>query len=51
MTLVTQRRTESKFPILAEAEDAKKITERLVQLSAPFGTKIKFKDGIGIVKL
>jgi hypothetical protein len=51
VTLVTQHQTDSKFPILADAETAKKITERVAQLSVPFGTKIKFKDGMGVVKL
>ena len=39
-------------PLLVKDEHlARKIIDRYQKLSAPFGTEIKFKDGIGIVKL
>jgi poly-gamma-glutamate synthesis protein (capsule biosynthesis protein) len=51
VSLVWTTRSRTGLPLLAEAEAAKKITERIAQLSAPFGTKIEFKDGIGVVKV
>ena len=38
-------------PVMAKGEEARKIIERYTKLSAPFGTEIEFKDGIGIVKV
>lgn len=38
-------------PRLAEGEEARKIIEYLGELSAPFGTKIDFQDGVGTVRL
>jgi len=38
-------------PMLAEPELAKKIIEDLARLSQPFGTRIEFQDGIGVVRL
>lgn len=38
-------------PEIADADLARKIVERLVRLSAPFGTKIDFADGIGRVRI
>ena len=37
--------------MLADAGKAKKIIDYLGELSSPFGTKIEFKDGIGLIKL
>ena len=51
VTLVDTTPSRSGLPLLAEPEASKKITERLGELSAPFGTKIEFKDGMGVVKL
>ena len=38
-------------PMLADAELARKIVDRLARLSEPFGTKIDFSDGIGTVRI
>jgi len=38
-------------PILAKGKRAKEIIEKVKELSKPYGTKIKFKDGIGIIQL
>ena len=37
--------------MMADAEMGKKIISYLGELSAPFGTKIEYQDGVGIVKL
>ena len=50
-TLVRTPRARSGMPIQADGETAKKIIEFLAELSAPFGTKIEFKGGIGLIKL
>ena len=39
------------LPVRADAEMAKKIIEHVAELSQPFGTKIAFEDGLGVVKL
>ncbi|MFC2002025.1 CapA family protein [Chloroflexota bacterium] len=44
-------RSQSGLPMLADDKTARKLIEYLAELSAPFGTKIEFKDGIGLVKL
>lgn len=49
--MVRKPRSQSGLPILADAEMAKELIEYLRELSAPFGTKIEFKDNIGLVKL
>ena len=49
--LVSKPRSKSGIPMMAEGEAARKIIGRIDELSAPFGTKIEFKDGIGIVKI
>ena len=51
VTLVRKPRSQSGLPVLADTETAKKVIEYLGELSSPFGTKIDFKDGIGLVKL
>ena len=38
-------------PILADEKLGKEIIERFKLMSAPFGTKIEFREGIGIVKI
>ena len=38
-------------PILASPEDGKKIIADLVKMSAPLGTKIENRDGVGVVLL
>jgi poly-gamma-glutamate capsule biosynthesis protein CapA/YwtB (metallophosphatase superfamily) len=42
-------RTERGRPMLAGAELSRKIIDDVTKFSAPFGTKVEFKDGIGIV--
>jgi poly-gamma-glutamate capsule biosynthesis protein CapA/YwtB (metallophosphatase superfamily) len=42
-------RAERGWPMLAPPELSRKIIDDLTRLSAPFGTKVEFKDGIGIV--
>jgi len=39
------------WPMLANPELSRKIIDDVVKFSAPFGTRIDFKDGIGIVGL
>ena len=39
------------LPILADRETGKKIIDYLGELSVPFGLKIKYQDGIGVVTL
>jgi poly-gamma-glutamate synthesis protein (capsule biosynthesis protein) len=36
-------------PVLARGEDAEKIINDLIELSKPYGTKISYEDGIGVV--
>lgn len=38
-------------PVLAEPHKAQLIIERLAKLSEPYGTRIRYKDGIGVVLL
>jgi poly-gamma-glutamate synthesis protein (capsule biosynthesis protein) len=38
-------------PMVAEEETSKKIIERMIDLSSPYGTKITYEEGIGIVHL
>ncbi len=38
-------------PLLADSELSAKIIEQLKNLSEPYGTKIQFQDGIGVVQL
>ena len=44
-------RAASGFPMLADEETGARIIEYVGQLSAPFGTKIEFRDGVGFVAL
>lgn len=37
------------WPMFADSQLSKKIIDDMARLSAPFGTKIEFRDGIGIV--
>jgi hypothetical protein len=41
-------RSQRGTPRLADKQLAQKIIQRLAMLSAPFGTKITFEDGLGI---
>lgn len=42
-------RAERGAPVLASGKTAKEIIDRLARLSAPFGTRIEFRNGIGHV--
>jgi poly-gamma-glutamate synthesis protein (capsule biosynthesis protein) len=44
-------RTERGRPMLADAATGKKILDDLTQRSAPFGTRITVRDGVGYVDL
>ncbi len=44
-------RTERGRPLLADAETGKKILDDLVQRSAPFGTRIAVRGGVGYVEV
>jgi poly-gamma-glutamate capsule biosynthesis protein CapA/YwtB (metallophosphatase superfamily) len=50
-TRISKPRSRVGIPLLAEAGKAKEIIEYLNDISAPFGTKIEFRDGHGTVKL
>ena len=39
------------WPMLAAPELARKIIDDVVKFSAPFGTKIEFRDGVGVVSV
>ncbi len=48
-TLVRKPRSHTGLPMLADGEAARKSIEHFAKLSSPFGTRIEFKDGIGLV--
>ncbi|MDO8568181.1 MAG: CapA family protein [Dehalococcoidales bacterium] len=48
---LSRERCSRGLPMTADAEAAKKIIEFVAGLSSPFGTKIVFHDGAGLVKL
>ena len=50
-THIREPRGQSGVPVQAEGSTAKKIIEYIASVSAPFGTKIDYKDGIGLLKL
>jgi hypothetical protein len=51
VTLVHKPRSKSGIPLLADEKTARLIIDYMEELSAPFGTKIEFRDGIGFVRL
>jgi hypothetical protein len=51
VTVRLKPRSQSGFPMLADDETGRHIIDLLTELSAPYGTKIEFKDGVGFVKL
>jgi len=51
ISMAREPRAQSGLPMLADADAGKKIIEYLGELSAPFGTSIEYKDGVGLVKL
>ena len=44
-------RAQRGWPMLATPDLAKEIIDDVVTFSAPFGTAIDFKDGVGIVRV
>jgi poly-gamma-glutamate synthesis protein (capsule biosynthesis protein) len=44
-------RTERGRPMLAEGEQARKIVDDLIRLSKPFGTRIEYRQGAGVIVL
>ena len=50
-TRINKPRSRVGIPLLADFAKAKEIIRYLKDISAPFGTKIKFRDGRGIVTL
>jgi Bacterial capsule synthesis protein PGA_cap len=44
-------RTQRGLPMLAPPDLARKIIDDVTKFSAPFGTKVEFKDGIGVVSV
>jgi len=40
-----------RFPLPATGERGREIIERIQKLSVPYGTKILYRDGVGIVEL
>ena len=38
-------------PFLADEETGKRIIEEMIRLSAPYGTKITYSEGIGVVQV
>ncbi|MBI2858218.1 MAG: CapA family protein [Chloroflexi bacterium] len=48
---IWEPRSRSGMPRLVDADRAKKMVEYLNKVSAPYGTRIEFKDGIGVISL
>jgi poly-gamma-glutamate synthesis protein (capsule biosynthesis protein) len=46
---LSEIRTKLGRPRLADMELGKKIVDRIGKMSAPYGTEIEFKDGVGVV--
>ncbi|MBI4333867.1 MAG: CapA family protein [Chloroflexi bacterium] len=51
VTLVRKPRSRNGLPMLADGETGERIIAHLGELSAPFGTKIEYRDGKGFVDL
>lgn len=51
VTMTGKTSSQSERPILASTEMCRSIIDYMAELSAPFGTKIVFDNGIGVVKL
>ena len=48
-TLIFKPRSRVGIPLMADLEMGKKIIDFLGELSSPFGTKIRYQEGIGLV--
>jgi poly-gamma-glutamate synthesis protein (capsule biosynthesis protein) len=46
-----QPRSRRGRPVLASGADGRRIIEDLARMSAPFGTKIEYRDGVGVIDL
>jgi len=44
-------RSQRGWPMLADPETARKVIDDVAKFSEPFGTKVEFKDGVGVVSL
>jgi len=44
-------RSQRGLPLLAEPKLGRKIIDDMIRLSAPYGTQIEFRDGVGVVTL
>jgi len=49
--MVGKPRSRAGLPLSADAKTAKEIIEYLGELSAPFGTTVAFRDGLGVVEI
>jgi poly-gamma-glutamate synthesis protein (capsule biosynthesis protein) len=50
LTLIREPRSQFGLPLAADAETAGILINYFAELSSAFGTKVEFKDGIGIVR-
>jgi poly-gamma-glutamate synthesis protein (capsule biosynthesis protein) len=44
-------RSQRGWPMLANLELSRKIIDDVAKFSAPYGTKVEFRDGVGIVQV
>jgi len=51
VSMVREPRAQSGLPMLAEGDAARRLIEYMGELSAPFGTNIKYENGVGVVAL
>ena len=51
MSMAHEPRSQSGLPMLADDDTGRRIIEYMAELSAPFGTKIEYKDKAGLVQL
>lgn len=51
VSMAREPRAQAGLPMLAGAAEGKKLIKFLAELSAPFGTKIEYRDGVGLVTL
>jgi hypothetical protein len=50
-TLQREPRAQAGIPLAADTETGRKIIEYTAGVSSPFGTKIAYQDGVGLVKV
>jgi poly-gamma-glutamate capsule biosynthesis protein CapA/YwtB (metallophosphatase superfamily) len=51
VSMTREPRSQSGIPMLSEPKEGKRLIEYMEELSAPFGTRIEYKEGVGIVKV